>query len=575
MPESGSADQRRGESSRGIGVVPGRGDRLALATIAGVWLLSLLLWVHPGLTIPDGAGYFVYLPSTWIDHDLLFFNEWQRLGLIRDGIPVFKSATATNHLGNHWTVGPALAWYPAFVAADIAARAVPALHRFPLDGIVLPYNMAVIVTSSVAGLATLLIGYRLARRYCTPAACASAAIAIWLGTPLLWYSVRDAAMSHAMSSFACALVVLLSLRLRKNVSGEAVLAVGVALGFAAMVRIQNAAFIVVPFLVLDADGRRILLRKPLPLIAGGLLGVLPELLVSTVLYGQPLGFASIGVRAIGWHPWSRFWIIETLFSWYHGLFSWTPVAAIGVAGFIALARRDPPLATAAIVSFFIQWIANSSADRAFWAAISFGSRRFDNMAVFFLLGVAALMQWKPRLVAVLVALSCLWTMLLFFASRHLDLNAYQTFVELTGAIRVSDIRFGFLSNVPRNARAVALGVLVLALLVNAAIAALLFFIPARMRTSLAALYLAAMTGFLAWTGANGAARTARYADLIARSRAFSAVADHEVGEQNLLENELLYLRKSGRLEEAADTERELQAMLRNRAAALAAARAAQ
>ena len=473
-------------------------------------------------------------------------------------------------------MGPALLWYPSFVAADLVARVVPALQRFPRDGIVLPYNMAVIVTSSLAGLATLLIGYAIARRSCSAAASAGAAIGIWLGTPLLWYSVRDAAMSHAVSSLACALVVLLALRLRKEVTGEAVLAVGIALGFAAMVRIQNAAFIVVPFLVLDREARRALIRKPLPLIAGGLLGVLPELLVSTILYGQPLGFASIGVRAIGWHPWSRFWIVETLFSWYHGLFSWTPIAAIGVAGLVMLAKRDRPLAIAAIVSFVIQWIANSSADRAFWAAISFGSRRFDNMAIFFLLGVAALIQWKPRLISMLVALSCLWTMLLFFASRHLDLNAYQTFGELTDAVSrgVTDVRLGLLSNVPVDARWVALGLLLLALAVNSLIAIAIFAAPARARTYAAALYLAAMTAFLAWTGANGAARTARYADLIARSRAFSAVADHEVGEQNLLENELLYLRKSGRLEEAAATERELQAMQRNRAAALAAARAA-
>ena len=469
-------------------------------------------------------------------------------------------------------MGPALLWFPAFVAAD-GARTAAWLEQFPRDGFVLPYNVAVIVTSSVAGLATLLIGFVIARRFYSAGASAGAAIATWLGTPLLWYSVRDAAMSHAVSSFACALVVLLSLRLRREVSRETVLAVGMAIGFAAMVRIQNAAFVVVPFLVLDRDSRRTLLRQPLAFVAGGLLGVLPELLVSTVLYGQPLGFASIGVRAIGWHPWTRFWIIETLFSWYHGLFSWTPVAAIGVAGFAVLWRRDRPLAVAAIVSFAIQWIANSSADRAFWAAISFGARRFDNMAVFFLLGLAALIQWKPRLVSILAGISCIWTMLLFFASRHLDLNAYQTFGELRDAIALAfgDLHLGMLENVPADLRSRALALLILALIVNAAIAALALAMPPRMRTSLAALYLAAMTAFLAWTGANGADRTGRYADLIARSRAFASVADHEVGEQNLLENELLYFQKSGRLEEAEATKVELEAMRRNRAAALAAA----
>src|SRR6266511_5516501 len=90
----------------------GRENRAALIALIAVWLVSAIVWIEPGIMIPDGAGYVVYLPSTWLDHDLLFFNEWQLLGLIRGGIPVFKSVTPTGYLGNHWTVGPSMLWYP-------------------------------------------------------------------------------------------------------------------------------------------------------------------------------------------------------------------------------------------------------------------------------------------------------------------------------------------------------------------------------------------------------------------------------------------------------------------------------
>ncbi len=526
------------------------------------------MWAQPGIMIPDGAGYVVYLPSTWFDHDLLFFNEWQHLGLIRDGIPIFKSVAPTGYLGNHWTVGPSMLWYPAFVAADAAHETVPALSPYARNGISLPYNLAVIAGSAIAGLATLLIGYAAARRWYGIGVSTAAAIAVWLGTTLAWYSIRDSAMSHAASAFACAAIVLLSLRLRDEVTPEALFSIGLALGFAAIVRIQTAAFVIVPFIV-AAEQRRIIIRRAHFLIAGGILGVLPELVVSTILYGHPVRFASIGVRAIGWYPWTRFWGWETLFSWYHGLFTWTPLAALAVIGLIFLWRADRLLTIAAAVSLLIQWMTNASADRAFWAANSFGARRFDSCTIFFLLGIAALLAKTPRIGGVLVALSSLWTMMLFLVGRTLDLNAYQTFGELAGAIRAHVAEgFGFMTFVRPGARAVALTLLVGLLALNVGIAAILRLMRTRARLAAAALYFAIATAFLAWCGANGSERLGWYRNIIARSRAFNAAAGDEIGEESLYLNEMRYLRKTGREQEAAKTQRELEEVYRRRAAAL-------
>ncbi len=525
------------------------------------------MWAQPGILIPDGAGYVVYLPSTWFDHDLLFFNEWQHLGLIRDGIPIFKSVAPTGYLGNHWTVGPSMLWYPAFVAADAAHEVVPGLSPYARNGISLPYNLAVIAGSAIAGLATLLIGYTIARRWYSVGVSAAAAIAVWLGTTLAWYSMRDSAMSHAASAFACAAIVLLSLRLREEVTPEALFSIGLALGFAAIVRIQTAAFVIVPFLVVGQ--RRNLIRRAHFLIAGGILGVLPELVVSSVLYGNPLGFASIGVRAIGWYPWTRFWGMETLFSWYHGLFTWTPLTALAVIGLVFLWRTDRLIAIAAAVSLLIQWITNAAADRAFWAANSFGARRFDSCTIFFLLGIAALLAKSPRIGGVLAALSSLWTMMLFLVGRTLDLNAYQTFGELVAAIRAHlPEGFAFMAFVRPGARTIALTLLLGLLALNLGIAAILRSMRTRARLAAVALYFAIATAFLAWCGANGASRLDRYRNIIARSRAFNAAAGDEIGEENLYLNEMRYLRKTAREEEAAKTQRELEEVYRRRAAAL-------
>src|SRR5882724_8300627 len=96
-----------------------RGGALAMyAVLIGVWAASVVVWITPGYVRPDGAGYASYLPSAWLDHDLLLFNEWARFGMIQGNAIAFTNVTANGHLSDHWTVGPAVVWLPAFIAAD-------------------------------------------------------------------------------------------------------------------------------------------------------------------------------------------------------------------------------------------------------------------------------------------------------------------------------------------------------------------------------------------------------------------------------------------------------------------------
>jgi hypothetical protein len=220
--------------------------------------------------------------------------------------------------------------------------------------------------------------------------------------------------------------------------------------------------------------------------------------------------------------------------------------------------------------FVIQWLANSAADRAFWAALSFGARRFDNILIFVLIGAAALAR-RP-LWRLLMAACAIWTMLLFCAARLVDLNAYQTLSELLVVIpRGLERGLTVLMFIPPAMRGGSALTLILALAASAAAVGVVLAVPSRLRAAAVSLYLAAMTALMAWAGANGAARIEQYRPLIERSRAFAAVAGNEIGEQNLYENEIRYLRKSGRHAEADRTAEELRAVMERRREALRAA----
>ena len=521
-------------------------SRRSVAAIVMVWCVSTALWLTPGLTRPDGVAYFIYMPSTLFDGDLLFFDEWAQAGLVRNGELLFKDVTPTNHLSNHWTAGTSLAWYPAFAVAEAIAR----VKGTGGNGFTVAHITAAALTSAVAGLMIMLAGAALSRRWFTEGASTTAAIAIWFGSPLAWYSLRHPTMSHAISAAACSVVVLLALRLREDSSSRTLFALGMAIGYACAVRPQNVAIALVPLLLL---GWKPLLRRSHFVLAGGLIGGLPQLVVSTFLYGGPLVFVNIGGRAHGWQMFSTFRPLETIFSWWHGMATWTPLLLLAVAGFALLYRSDRALARAAVAAFAAQWLLLSALERWFWGGASFGQRRFDSCTIFFILGLAAVFQRLPRWLSAVIALSTtLWTMALFIAAGELNLNRFQTAPELFDAFIRGLANPAWrtpLGYLPVPFRGSALAALLPAV-ATLAVLVLLLWRGRRWAVPAIAVYLAGMTTFYAWCGmhpkVDPLARS--FIERNLRGELTSAGARDTIG---LLRDEAEYMERVGRQAEAA------------------------
>ncbi len=531
-------------------------DRAAIGIVVAVWLLSALIWLRPGITRPDGVAYFSYLPSTYFDRDLLLFNEWQRFGMLPNGLIQSEGLTPNGHLADHWTAGSAVVWYPAFVAADVARALVPTLQRFARDGISLPYNAAAVSASAICGLVTLLAGYAVARRLFDPWAAGVATIGIWFGSSLLWYSTREALMAHAVSAATSALVVLGSMRLGDRLTAQGVLAVGVAAGLAFAVRPQNATFIAVPFLIAGTA----MWRKSLLMLIGFIAGALPQLVVTWVLYGTPWTLFNVAPGNVErpWHAFERFWLWQPLLSWYHGLASWTPLLAVGIIGLPFLWRAHRGLGAAALIMFVVQWLINGTIDRFFWAGSSFGQRRFDNCTIFFLLGAGALLARLPRWASIAVAgLTSLWTMALFFAaSSTLDLNRYYTPSELLNAAIAAPKTIGLLVSVPPAFKSAVLIVFLAVVALYIALAAVLSLRPGLIGGACCVVAAA----FFAFCGAHDAANMTSWREIIAKNRTLEPYSGAVHDRVALLRDEELYLRRSGRPEEADRTRREITAL---------------
>src|ERR1039458_2225796 len=132
-------------------------------------LLLSLLFVNPWVR-GDGVGYYAYLRSALIDHDLRFEKDWlagnrsfvmSRIDAQGHLLP--EMYTSTGYVGNHFAVGPAILWAPVLVAVHVGV--LIANHygaHIPADGYSRPYLVSMALTTACYGFLALFLSFQIA-----------------------------------------------------------------------------------------------------------------------------------------------------------------------------------------------------------------------------------------------------------------------------------------------------------------------------------------------------------------------------------------------------------------------------
>src|SRR6478672_4478307 len=163
-----------------------------------VFVLSLPL-VTTRIYASDEVESFAWVRSWVFDRDVNFENEYQHFYDSKQVQTASFHETfleRENEAGrrlNFMPIGTAILWLPFYGAGHLAAIATGA----PADGF-----LAVVLS---LGIARRLVGHGLA-----------ASLAIWIGTPLLFYMYVAPPMSHACSAFAVAVFVTVWLHARRT-----------------------------------------------------------------------------------------------------------------------------------------------------------------------------------------------------------------------------------------------------------------------------------------------------------------------------------------------------------------------
>jgi hypothetical protein len=372
-----------------------------------LFLLTLPL-VNPWVR-GDGVGYYAYLHAWLVRGDMNLQSEWlhgnpsfvmNRVG--SDGRLKPDQFTRTGRVNDHFSVGPAMLWAPLVAPVHLAVLAMDRLGaRTPADGYSRPYRVALALGTACYSFLGLWLSFSLARRYFAPPWPLLATLAVWFGTSLPVYMYFNPSWSHGLSAFAVALFLWYWLKTRgKRTAGQWAL-LGLLGGLMVDVYYLNAVVLLLPACEWIAGAARALRgsgEKIRPVLLGGaaaagcgMVALLPTFITRAIIYGSPfeLGYTE------RWF-WGAPALRQVLFSADHGLFAWTPIVALGVAGLFFFLRRDRALAGGLLAVFFVFYYVVASYQD--WDGISsYGNRFFVSLTPLFILGLAALLEAFAKL----------------------------------------------------------------------------------------------------------------------------------------------------------------------------------
>jgi hypothetical protein len=378
----------------------------------------------------DGHGYYAWLRSLLVDGDWSFDNEFDEHNPLGDWVPPAAPRTRRGLRPNRWSVGPACLWALTVAPAHLAFRSLrPLGWPWAAQGYELPYQLLVGLTTLLASVAGLGFLYAACRRYAPPARAALAAALLTLGTTIVFYSAVEVAMAHGPGAAAVAALVCYWLRTYGSRGAGRWLAVGVLVGVAALMRWQLVTFALLPAgecLLACLRTRRLDGRPVLGLALAGLgaaAAFLPQLVAWRAVYGDWLP-APVATA----HNWFRPAWWRVLLSSDRGLFYWTPLTVLALAGFARWRRTGADAARGEpLVLLLAAFVLQAYVVASLWGAevqlgVSFGLRHLTESAVALGPGLALLLgragRAQFRLLCGLGCLLVLWNLLLICQYRY-------------------------------------------------------------------------------------------------------------------------------------------------------------
>lgn len=369
---------------------------LPLLLLTAATVVTLLLIDRP-LVRGDGVAYLAWIDTLVLDRDVDFGNQLEKLGPVNTYQIAWDDAQ--QKLVNIFPFGIALVQAPFYAAGHAFAQRgwwdVNTAYFAQMQGVSSAYSVWLMIGANTATLATVLLGWWMARQFIGRYSAALLAWGIYMGSPLLYYATISPVNSHNPGALAMTAFIALLLyndgTLRRGgpqpVAGWQWALLGAAGGVTVLIRWQ--------LLLVVAFGFALLLWRRQwrgALIAGAtaLIAVLPLPLVWQTMYGAPfvVPFEAAGGGSFFSRPVNAWLVLRELFR--H-----SPILLFGAVGIVFLWRRSKAWAVLVAGSIIAQALVNG-ATLDWWGGETYGMRRMSELYPLYLMAAAALFAYVPQ-----------------------------------------------------------------------------------------------------------------------------------------------------------------------------------
>ncbi len=369
--------------------------------VAAVLCLAGYAWVYgaglaDAVIRSDGFSYYVYLPSWFLYGDTTLADVARDCcgGFYPENTGIFRWPGTRRWVNVH-PIGVALMQAPVFPLAHALTR----WSNLTPDGFSLYYQHG----AGLAGLAWCIAGLVMLRRlllqYFRDTVVTVTLLAILLGTNLLHYATFDASYSHAYSFFLFAAFLNLCARWHDAPTTRHSVLLGTSAGMIVLTRHTNVMFLLVFLLygvssratIRETVARLLAHRKQVAVIAAvATLVVVPQL----AIYYDATGHAVVSSYGSQGFNWGSPRLFDVLFGVTKGLFFWSPLLLLSLAGFVRLWRSAGP-ARAFVVPAGVFLALHTYVIAAWWdwqLGGSYGSRGYVEALPVFAIGLTGFLD---------------------------------------------------------------------------------------------------------------------------------------------------------------------------------------
>jgi hypothetical protein len=305
----------------------------------------------------DVSGYYWYLPSMFIYHDLKGQS-------FKDSILIHYRPTNTDFQqamkldnGNYvmkYSSGMAVMYFPFFITAHLLAKPL----GFPADGFSAPYQFAIQLGGFLISILGLWYLRKLLLLFYTDRVVAVVLLLLALGSNYLNYAAVDNGMSHCWLFTIYVLLILNTCFFYRDFKIKYAVRIGLLVGLATLTRPTDIISCLIP-LLWGMEGISIAgIEKLLNLLWKNV----RPFMVAVVCAG-----CMISIQLVYWKYASGHWFVYSYgdqgFSWLHphallysfnyrsGWFNYAPMMLLGVAGFVPFMKHGRN--RVALISFFV------------------------------------------------------------------------------------------------------------------------------------------------------------------------------------------------------------------------------